>query len=65
MTIELKPCPFCGSKGEINYREGLEAWVVECSNHFCMASYMIGMDYDTEEEAIEAWNRRVADEKKK
>lgn len=55
---ELKRCPFCGSKGEITYKEGLKTWIVECSNQFCMASYMIGTDFDTEEEAIEAWNRR-------
>lgn len=62
MTQEkLKRCPFCGHVGEITYKEALGTWVVECANPSCMASYMLGMDYGTEEEAIEAWNRRIAD----
>lgn len=56
---ELKPCPFCGSEATINHKVVLETWIVECSNISCPASYMIGYDYDTEEEAIEAWNKRV------
>lgn len=55
----LKPCPFCGSEGVINHKKVLETWLVECSNGSCPASYMIGYDYDTEEEAIAAWNRRI------
>ena len=62
MAVELRKCPFCGSKGVINYQEALDAWIVECSNVTCPASYMIGWDYDTEEEAIEFWNRRSNDE---
>ena len=58
--MELKPCPFCGSTGKM-HEKGLNTWVVECSNNQCMASYMIGWDYDTEEEAAEAWNRRAND----
>lgn len=56
---ELKRCPFCGSKAEIEHKRVLETWIVQCSNQSCPASYMIGADYDTEGEAIEAWNRRV------
>ena len=54
-----KPCPFCGSKAEIEHKRALLTWIVQCSNTSCPASYMLGMDYDTEKEAIEAWNRRV------
>ena len=43
---KLKRCPFCGSKGRIEHKDRLETWVVECSNDFCPASYMIGMDWD-------------------
>ena len=60
---ELKPCPFCGAKAVMNYKQALNTWIVECSNSSCPASYMIGMDYDTEAEAIEAWNRRANDER--
>ena len=56
---ELKPCPFCGAKAEVRQKRALNTWIVECSNLLCPASYMIGMDYDTEDEAIEVWNRRA------
>ena len=56
---ELKPCPFCGAKGEIEHIKALSAWIVQCSNQFCPASYMIGANFETEAEAIEAWNRRA------
>ena len=59
--IKLKPCPFCGRRGEIRSFKGSD-YKVECTNNFCQASYMIGMDFDTEAEAIEAWNRRTNDE---
>ena len=57
--IDLKPCPFCGSEAEMRNTRGLRTWIVECSNPSCPASYMIGNDYETKEEAIEFWNRRV------
>ena len=56
--MELKPCPFCGSKAEIECKRYINTWIVQCSNQSCPASYMIGMDYDTEAEAIDVWNRR-------
>lgn len=59
MMERLKPCPFCGSDGVVSQKKDLETWIVECSNKRCPASYMIGWDYETEKEAIEAWNRRV------
>lgn len=59
MKNELKCCPFCGARGTVRKKINLKAWIVECSNVKCPASYMIGYDYDSKEEAIEAWNRRV------
>ena len=55
---ELKPCPFCG--GEAHVVETIHGktlpWV-RCKD--CgMETPML----DTEEEAIEAWNRRVDNE---
>ena len=58
MPEELKICPFCGSKAELHSNKEYDTHIVECKNNFCMASYMIGMKYDTEEEAKTAWNRR-------
>ena len=62
---ELLRCPFCGAEAKINYKAPLDTWIVECSNQSCIASYMLGYDYDTKAEAIEAWNRRhKADDKR-
>lgn len=46
-----KPCPFCGSE---NINVSKTAHYVECND--CNVETMC---YNTEEEAIEAWNRRV------
>ena len=59
--MELKPCPFCGSVGKVEHKKALGTWIIQCSNNQCPASYMIGWDYDTQNEAIEAWNRRAND----
>ena len=60
--IKLKPCPFWGSKAEIHKTSGGE-YYVDCGlkNGFC---HIIPRtwDYDTEEEAAEAWNRREDNE---
>lgn len=62
MNKELKPCPFCGGKAEIISEEtysGHNLFWVECIECDCRTS-----DYeDNEKEAIESWNRRVADER--
>ena len=66
---ELKPCPFCGS----------EAWIIRTNDNKkrpyvqckfgcfrepkCPASHLVTWDYRTEEEAVEAWNRRASDER--
>ncbi len=62
MSIELKPCPFCGNKAIVTYKPALETYICECSNFLCPASYMLGNDYDTMEEAIEVWNWRANNE---
>ena len=58
---ELKPCPFCGAKNELEIwgvgcdegSKGEELWVVHCANCGCS---MNGLD--SKKEAIEAWNKR-------
>ena len=58
---ELKPCPFCGGKGYVhssgNYWSK-EYFKVVCPKNCCMQSKY----YETEEEAIDAWNRRCKSE---
>ena len=52
---EIKPCPFCGTDAELIFIKGV--YGVCCNNeNDCAAS--VG-DFPTEEDAINAWNRRV------
>lgn len=62
MLIKLKPCPFCGSTevkmysdenpdyhGFVHICEGFDDYMIKVESRF----------FSTEDEAIEAWNRRV------
>lgn len=61
--IKLKPCPFCGGEARIlhNYAGGewsyAECKVCRCSTEKFMKSFAVASD----EQAIEAWNRRITD----
>ena len=59
--IELKPCPFCGNIAflteydyELDHGHIAVTHVVECNG--CHATTF---EYSAEEEAADAWNRRV------
>lgn len=69
--IKLKPCPFCGGKAEIckdNYNNYLVS---------CCCGVIMGVEledgcelvdgwratFNTMEEAIEAWNRRIENDR--
>lgn len=60
---ELKPCPFCGSKAILGKvvtgrnRSGY-AYYVRCGNLHCPV-YVHTCNRDTEDEAVEIWNRRA------
>lgn len=56
---ELKPCPFCGGEATLSYNTayGFCPW---CDNTDCILNDLTH-GYETEEEAIEAWNRRAED----
>ncbi len=62
MAIDLKPCPFCGGKAVISKIVGL--WIVGCNHDFlCYGNINhVTLLHITQEQAIEAWNRRADDE---
>ena len=60
---KLKPCPFCGGEAELVQHQVVgypDDFYVECVTNECIMS-LGGLCYETEKEAIEAWNRRVSD----
>lgn len=63
---ELKPCPFCGGEAFVD----VHSFWNEDTQDFTDHTYGAGCEvclvktisfYNTEKEAIEAWNRRVND----
>lgn len=59
---ELKPCPFCGGEALTIYWDGSKTYSVGCVNTFvCHGGTHTSKIYRTEQEAAEAWNRRVDD----
>lgn len=64
MSIELKPCPFCGGEPIMSsYTYSLSGagiqYKVECERHNCPAQPTVDWHYWTAEEAAEAWNTRA------
>lgn len=54
--MTLKPCPFCGGISFLDnydYEELGKTYYVRCDK-----CYTESFEYNTEQEAIEAWNRR-------
>lgn len=62
---EPKPCPFCGRRAVVmrDYIEdsGYTVWETFHVLHWCdvFISQLRTRDYPTEQEAIDAWNRRA------
>ena len=54
MNNELKPCPFCGGKAILSEDKRYNVHSV-----FCNECYIETSLQNTEQETIEAWNRRV------
>lgn len=57
---ELKPCPFCGGSARVLELNGFYQHTHFVSCDTCNAA---GDTRETEEAAIEAWNRRVTDDR--
>ena len=56
-TDELLPCPFCGG-GVFMMRHPKGFWTVEHKDLHHECPFHIAF-FDTKEEAVERWNRRV------
>ncbi len=52
---ELKPCPFCGGRAQMNY-DGARKLIL------CSECLIRTESYDTYEKARDIWNRRVKNE---
>ena len=52
---ELRKCPFCGGEAETYPYYCPDGWYIGCGECSCD----LGV-FDTKEEAIEAWNKRVS-----
>ena len=70
MSVELKPCPFCGKIPEIqeDYRwprhgnyagKRVNAYEIICVNFDCPIYKADNVYFLSKEEAMEAWNRRA------
>lgn len=63
MDVKLKPCPFCGASAILWKRNGEVR--IDCSKWSASdkSTHFVGIGARTEEEAIEAWNRRTDHER--
>ena len=57
---KLKPCPFCGHAPKVKHRD--KGWYVKCMNSKCDFAPNTSKNFNSEAEAIAAWNRRANDE---
>lgn len=61
----LKPCPFCGGKASMRYSTVFRSEIcIKCEKCKSRTMTYKGGDFeDTKYLAIQAWNRRVSDDK--
>lgn len=62
--IELKPCPFCGSKPNVTYITnaiGNKIINIECDKSKCNIVLFTRTGFSSDDAVIEAWNRRADD----
>jgi hypothetical protein len=56
--MKPKPCPFCGELPVVSYSPNGLGWQVACMNEAGCELTPITWLYETEEEAVAAWNKR-------
>ena len=54
-SLELKPCPFCGSSGEV--QESLGDFSVHCKDCGCGTPWFVGIEGGLGK-CIASWNKR-------
>lgn len=59
---KLKPCPFCGGTANAIQYTHYPKWVVGCSDDNCLGFSGLGWIYRSEQQAIEAWNKRYTED---
>lgn len=57
----LKRCPFCGGEAKLRKVKITDEFYVECCNGSC-STLPTTWHFETEEEAIDAWNTRYTDD---
>lgn len=64
--LDAKPCPFCGDKHisvSEKYETGkyfvIQGFSIGCNTVGCFACHSYARPFDTKEDAIEAWNKRI------
>lgn len=61
--IKLKPCPFCGGMGILNNEKNRTVSFVKCIQCGAESGIVhVSAEYCADEQAIEAWNRRIENE---
>lgn len=67
MKDKLKSCPFCGGKAQIVEEHsglGCTTYHIQCQNKIeCPLHYARTKRFYKKSEAVEAWNRRVENER--
>lgn len=61
MKSEMKRCPFCDKAGTIDRIKtfrGIDVYYPRCNTNHCVGNNG-WVSFDTEEEAIKAWNKRM------
>ena len=60
---KLKPCPFCGGEAKIEHDcdERTTYFWATCNNRHCLVRPYSEEDFNSAEDAIEAWNTRADD----